>query len=183
MSNPWNQSLQDVALRSFLQNANTDRFPNEITLSSYSALIAKRLDGDPSDLITKLRKADDITNRCGDVEKLVTAEREAKVIDTIHRELLSLLEDLSIKFIILDRGTNRSLSTALEQAILHCEITLEHALIGGSSSLIPCIQACQRLVDMIDVEELAGDKRLALCQGLQHIIERLEDKPSANSEG
>ena len=91
MSNPWNQSLEDVTLRSsFLQNASTDRFPNEITLSSYSALIAERLDGDPSDLITKLRKADDIINRCGDVENLVTIEREAKVIDIIHRELLSL---------------------------------------------------------------------------------------------
>ena len=171
MSNPWDRSLHEATLSSFLDQL--DGFPGhrnpfeEASLKSYSVMIAAKLDDDPSDLITRLRNADAVIARCGDVDRRqgsssIIVDREARTIDALHKELLVLLEELRGNVCILEAGKNSRAS--LVQMLRRDTAVLEHALLEGvdgggvdSSSYTAvvvqqCVQSCRRLIDRMDAE-------------------------------
>lgn len=187
MSNPWNRSLQEATLSSFLDQLDDDSyscdqkrlFTDKASLKSYSAIIAAKLDDDPSDLITRLRRADVVIARCGDVDddvvnqrrSSIIIDREVRSIDTVHKELLSLLEELHGNVRILEAGTNSRAD--LVQMLRRDTSVLEHALLGrdrggegggggdscytldeqSSIAVQQCVQSCRRLIDRMDAEE------------------------------
>jgi len=125
-------------------------------------MITERLDKDPSDLITKLRRADACIARCSDVgiERATIVDREAKAVDVMHRELLSLLEELCANVRMLEAG--KSSITSLVTMLRHDTSVLEHALFGGGSYsaeveqsiAVQCVQSCRRLIDRMDSKEI-----------------------------
>ena len=174
MSNPWERSLQEATLSSFLDQLDScsghRKFFEEASLKSYSAMIAAKLDDDPSDLITRLRSADAVIARCGEVDRRqgssrsIIVDREARTIDALHKELLVLLEELRGNVCILEAGKNSRAS--LVQMLRRDTAVLEHALLEGvdgggvdSSSYTAvvvqqCVQSCRRLIDRMDAEGL-----------------------------
>lgn len=143
----------------------------EVSLKSYSAMIAAKLDDDPTDLITRLRSADAIIARCGDDDQKsssIIVDREARSIDAVHKELLVLLEELRGNVCILEAG--KSSRASLVQMLRRDTAVLEHALLedtsidggGGSSSYTvvvvqQCLQSCRRLIDRMDAEGIGED--------------------------
>jgi hypothetical protein len=173
MSNPWERSLQEATLSSFLDQLDScsghRNLFEEASLKSYTAMIAAKLDDDPSDLITRLRSADAVIARCGDLDRrqgrsIIIVDREARTIDALHKELLVLLEELRGNVCILEAGKNSRAS--LVQMLRRDTAALEHALLEGvdgggvhSSSYTAvevqqCVQSCRRLIDRMDAEGL-----------------------------
>lgn len=156
MSNPWNQSLEDITLRSLKKFLDYNIYNNELDIINNKNEIditnnlkyIKSLDDDPNDIISKLRLADKLDYKTLEYRNKQKLYSEVAVLNDITRELVTLLSTLEKNFEIFNNDNNLKISllyTIRSQTLISdVQLSSDHKI-----QIIECIRLCNSLTPKV----------------------------------
>jgi hypothetical protein len=141
MSNPWSNSIEDVALQPLRRLLDNDHRVTSV------ALAEQKLDSDPNDLITKMRLADRATENyliSGQKTLQGTLCTEAILANELANELTTQMQAIS-KY-LEEFNEQDTLKLALLEAIKSCSAHKEEMTVVNRAKLIDCLRTVMETI-------------------------------------